>query len=193
MRLGHDSISPPERPPMSTKPVRWGLIGASNIAADRRHSAPSARQAARSSSVMSSDAAARRRLRRRPRHPQCHGLSRRAARRRIDAVYISTTNELHRAQTLAAAKAGKHVLCEKPLDLSLAGCPRDGRRLPRRGRGDGHQPPSAQRRHAPRHARGDRGGAHRQAAVRAASSMPSICRRTCRAGASRRRQPARAS
>ncbi|MCW5708451.1 Gfo/Idh/MocA family oxidoreductase [Shinella sp.] len=38
---------------------------------------------------------------------------------KIDAVYISTTNELHRDQALAAAKAGKHVLCEKPLALSL--------------------------------------------------------------------------
>ncbi len=37
----------------------------------------------------------------------------------IDAVYISTTNELHRDQTLAAARAGKHVLCEKPLALSV--------------------------------------------------------------------------
>jgi 1,5-anhydro-D-fructose reductase (1,5-anhydro-D-mannitol-forming) len=38
----------------------------------------------------------------------------------IDAVYVSTTNELHREQTLAAAAAGKHVLCEKPLALTLA-------------------------------------------------------------------------
>lgn len=38
----------------------------------------------------------------------------------IDAVYISTTNELHRGQTLAAVKAGKHVLCEKPLAMTLA-------------------------------------------------------------------------
>ena len=37
----------------------------------------------------------------------------------IDAVYISTTNELHREQALAAAKAGKHILCEKPLTTSL--------------------------------------------------------------------------
>jgi 1,5-anhydro-D-fructose reductase (1,5-anhydro-D-mannitol-forming) len=37
----------------------------------------------------------------------------------VDAVYISTTNELHHSQTLAAARAGKHVLCEKPLALSL--------------------------------------------------------------------------
>ncbi|WP_163202505.1 Gfo/Idh/MocA family protein, partial [Citrobacter koseri] len=38
----------------------------------------------------------------------------------VDAVYISTTNELHRGQVLAAAAAGKHVLCEKPLAMSLA-------------------------------------------------------------------------
>lgn len=37
----------------------------------------------------------------------------------IDAVYISTTNELHRDQAIAAAKAGKHVLCEKPLAMAL--------------------------------------------------------------------------
>lgn len=37
----------------------------------------------------------------------------------IDAVYISTTNELHRDQALAAARAGKHILCEKPLAMSL--------------------------------------------------------------------------
>ena len=38
----------------------------------------------------------------------------------IDAVYIASTNEHHKAQTLAAAAAGKHVLCEKPLALTLA-------------------------------------------------------------------------
>lgn len=37
----------------------------------------------------------------------------------IDAVYISTTNEWHKPQALAAAAAGKHVLCEKPLALTL--------------------------------------------------------------------------
>jgi len=37
----------------------------------------------------------------------------------VQAVYISTTNELHHRQVLAAAKADKHVLCEKPLAMSL--------------------------------------------------------------------------
>ncbi|MDE2770114.1 MAG: Gfo/Idh/MocA family oxidoreductase [Bacteroidota bacterium] len=38
----------------------------------------------------------------------------------IDVVYVGTTNELHKPQTLAAASVQKHVLCEKPLALSLA-------------------------------------------------------------------------
>jgi 1,5-anhydro-D-fructose reductase (1,5-anhydro-D-mannitol-forming) len=38
----------------------------------------------------------------------------------LDAVYISSTNEKHFAQGMAAIAAGKHVLCEKPLAMTLA-------------------------------------------------------------------------
>lgn len=37
----------------------------------------------------------------------------------VDALYVSTANERHAEVTLAAAAAGKHVLCEKPLSLTL--------------------------------------------------------------------------
>lgn len=36
----------------------------------------------------------------------------------IDAVYIITPNALHHPQALRVAKAGKHVICEKPMALN---------------------------------------------------------------------------
>ena len=36
----------------------------------------------------------------------------------VSAVYVATPVACHRAQVLAAARAGKHVLCEKPLALN---------------------------------------------------------------------------
>lgn len=36
----------------------------------------------------------------------------------IDAVYIATPANVHYQQVLASAKAGKHILCEKPLGLT---------------------------------------------------------------------------
>lgn len=38
----------------------------------------------------------------------------------IDAVYIITPNALHKDQCLRVAKAGKHVICEKPMGLNAA-------------------------------------------------------------------------
>jgi predicted dehydrogenase len=37
----------------------------------------------------------------------------------IDAVYVASPVNLHREHVLACAKAGKHVLCEKPLGLTI--------------------------------------------------------------------------
>ena len=42
----------------------------------------------------------------------------------IDAVWIATPNEFHAAHAVAAAECGKHVICEKPMALSLAECDR---------------------------------------------------------------------
>lgn len=38
----------------------------------------------------------------------------------IDAVYIVTPNGLHKDQAIRVAKAGKHVICEKPMAINAA-------------------------------------------------------------------------
>ena len=99
--------------------VKWGLVGASTIAGEWVIDAIRA-TGGEIVSVMSSNAdrgaayAARHKI---PRAVTT--LDALVNDAQIDAVYISTTNELHRDQAIAAAKAGKHVLCEKPLALAL--------------------------------------------------------------------------
>ncbi|MGH9430913.1 MAG: Gfo/Idh/MocA family protein [Terriglobia bacterium] len=42
----------------------------------------------------------------------------------VEAVYLATPNGAHVRETLQAARAGKHVLCEKPMANSAADCKR---------------------------------------------------------------------
>ena len=40
----------------------------------------------------------------------------------IDVVYVVTPNALHAEHSVKAARAGKHVLCEKPMEVSVEKC-----------------------------------------------------------------------
>ena len=99
--------------------TRWGLIGASNIAREWVIGAIRA-TGGEVVYVMSSNAE------RAEEYANANGIPHATTdlaallNAGIDAVYISTTNELHAQQAIAAARAGKHALCEKPLALSLA-------------------------------------------------------------------------
>ncbi|MDX0422947.1 Gfo/Idh/MocA family protein [Sinorhizobium medicae] len=99
--------------------IRWGLIGASTVAREWVIGAIRA-SGGEVVSVMSSSAergrayAAENSIGR-----SVTSLDELVGDQDVDAVYISTTNELHHGQALAAIRAGKHVLCEKPLAMSL--------------------------------------------------------------------------
>jgi predicted dehydrogenase len=40
----------------------------------------------------------------------------------VDVVYVASPNVFHKPQTLAAAKAGKHVFCQKPMAMNAGEC-----------------------------------------------------------------------
>lgn len=99
--------------------TRWGLIGASTIAREWVIAAIRA-TGGEIVSVMSSNAErGRAYATENTIAASVTSLDTLLADPQIDAVYISTTNELHVEQAIAAAKAGKHILCEKPLALAL--------------------------------------------------------------------------
>ncbi|CAN5734316.1 1,5-anhydro-D-fructose reductase [soil metagenome] len=102
--------------------VRWGLIGASDIAETRMIPAINGLEDSEVVAVVSSSAERAMDYARRNSIPVAHEtIDSLLADPGIDAVYISTTNEHHEDQARAAAGAGKHVLCEKPLALTVAG------------------------------------------------------------------------
>jgi 1,5-anhydro-D-fructose reductase (1,5-anhydro-D-mannitol-forming) len=101
--------------------MQWGLIGASTIAAEHVIRAIRAQPGHAIKTVLSSD------RRRGAEYAAQHDipasttdLDALLAEPDVDAVYISTTNEKHFPQTMAAIAAGKHVLCEKPLAMTVA-------------------------------------------------------------------------
>ena len=106
-------------------PYRWGLIGAGDIVRKRVGEAlrnsrgcelvAVSRARANLVEAFARDVGARRW------HADWHDLVKDDE---IDAVYVATPVHLHAEQTIAAAEAGKHVLCEKPMAMNVAECDR---------------------------------------------------------------------
>jgi len=100
--------------------VRWGLIGASTIAKQFVINAIRQQGEGEVVGVMSSSLERARTYASENSIAETYSDLNEILSSQIDAVYISTTNELHLEQALASARAGKHVLCEKPLALNSA-------------------------------------------------------------------------
>jgi hypothetical protein len=104
-----------------TKPVSWGLIGAINVAREWMIDAIRSQPGNEIVTVMSSDAD------RAAKYAKANDITGHSTSLdavfsdpRVNAVYISTTNELHKAQTIAAAGAGKQYYARSRLPLISA-------------------------------------------------------------------------
>jgi predicted dehydrogenase len=103
--------------------VNWGIIGAGDIA--RKQTAPAINKARNAELV----AVMRRTMQQAQEFAHEFGAARAydstealLADPDVDAVCIATPTYLHARQTIAAAKAGKHILVEKPMAMSTAEC-----------------------------------------------------------------------
>jgi 1,5-anhydro-D-fructose reductase (1,5-anhydro-D-mannitol-forming) len=100
--------------------LQWALIGASDIAKTRMIKAINTQPDSRVTAVFSSNADRAKAYAAENKIPKAYdSLKGLLGDPQIDVVYISTTNDLHRDHAFAAAAAGKHILCEKPIALSL--------------------------------------------------------------------------
>lgn len=105
--------------------IRWGILGCGDVA--EKKGGPALYRAEGSTLV----AVMRRDLAKAEDFARRHGAKRAYNRAEdlladpeIDAVYIATPPNLHCEQTLAVARAGKHVLVEKPMALNADECDR---------------------------------------------------------------------
>jgi predicted dehydrogenase len=107
--------------PQSPDPIRWGIVGTANIA--RAQFLPGLREAGggRAALVASRDRA------KAEAYATAHGIDQGiegyqalVESPQIDAVYVALPNALHAEPTVRALRAGKAVLCEKPLSVGAA-------------------------------------------------------------------------
>jgi predicted dehydrogenase len=101
--------------------LRWGILSTANIA--REKVIPGIRRADRCRivAIASREMARAREAADEAGIPTAHGsYEALLADREVDAVYIPLPNHLHAEWAIAAARAGKHVLCEKPLAMTAA-------------------------------------------------------------------------
>jgi len=98
--------------------IRWGFLGAGFIATNALAPAVAEADGAVLQAVAARDVARAQALE--PAGAAYGSYDDLLADDSVDAVYISLTNDVHAAWSIAAMQAGKHVLCEKPLAMTAA-------------------------------------------------------------------------
>ncbi|MBM3372647.1 MAG: Gfo/Idh/MocA family oxidoreductase, partial [Betaproteobacteria bacterium] len=103
------------------KPLRWGIIGTGWVASDYVTPGIIKSPGSQLSACLGSSPEKSRAFAEKFRVPHAHDdLAGLLANPEVDAVYIALPNAMHHAAVLAAARAGKHILCEKPFAMKVA-------------------------------------------------------------------------
>jgi predicted dehydrogenase len=104
---------------MKPRNVRWGVIGCGGIAA--RRTIPEFKRMVSNAEIVSvMDVSAKRAEEVAKQFGVAHwcATEQELLAQPIEAVYIATPQNVHCRQVIAAAQAGKHILCEKPMAIS---------------------------------------------------------------------------
>jgi predicted dehydrogenase len=100
--------------------IRWGVIGAANIAVKKVIPAMQLGNHSRVTAIASRDLAKAQRAAETLGIPKTYGSYDELLNDPdVDAIYNPLPNHLHIPWTTKAAEAGKHVLCEKPLSITV--------------------------------------------------------------------------
>src|SRR5581483_5192250 len=103
--------------------VRWAVLGAARIATRKVIPALQKSEWCEVVAIASRDLARARQAARDLNIPKAFGSYEEAlADPEVEAVYIPLPNHLHAPWSIRAAEAGKHVLCEKPVAMSVTEC-----------------------------------------------------------------------
>ncbi len=102
----------------TSSPVRWGVVGlgwvATDFVAPGIVKSPGSQLVACLGSTPEKSRAFAKKFEVARAHPDLDSL---AGDPEVDAVYVALPNAMHHAAVLALARAGKHILCEKPFAL----------------------------------------------------------------------------